>query len=74
MPRDYRVYLEDMLEAGEKIHRYSEGLSFNDFVSDEKTMDAVIRNLEILGEAAKQVPDFARQANPQVDWSRISGL
>ncbi len=74
MPRDYRVYLEDMLESAEKIGRYTERLSFEDFESDEKTVDAVIRNLEILGEAAKQVPKSVRLAHPQVDWTRISGL
>jgi uncharacterized protein with HEPN domain len=74
MPRDYKVYLEDMLGAVEKILRYTRGLSLDDLLLDEKTMDAVIRNLEILGEAAKRVPDFARRANPEVDWSRISGL
>jgi uncharacterized protein with HEPN domain len=74
MPRDYKVYLEDMIDAGEKIRRYAKGLSFQDFSSDEKTVDAVVRNLEILGEAAKQVPEFVRLANPQVDWNRIAGL
>ena len=74
MPRDYKVYLEDMVEAGEKIRRYTEGLSFEAFASDEKTVDAVVRNLEILGEAAKQMPDSIRLANPLVDWTRISGL
>ena len=60
MPRDYRVFLEDMREAGAKARRYVEGFSFETFSSDEKTVDAVVRNLEILGEATKQVPDFVR--------------
>ena len=74
MPRDYKIYLEDMREAGEKIRRYSSGHSLNSFSADEKTVDAVVRNLEILGEAAKRVPEDVRLANPQVDWYRISGL
>jgi uncharacterized protein with HEPN domain len=74
MPRDYKVYVEDMREAGEKIRRYAEGLSFESFASDEKTVDAIVRNLEILGEAAKQVPDHVRIVHPHVDWYRISGL
>lgn len=74
MPRDYKVYLEDMLDAIQKIHRYMKGLSFEDFAQDEKTVDAVVRNLEILGEAVKQVPDSLRLEYPQVDWSRIAGL
>jgi len=74
MPRDYKVYLEDMLEAIQKIHRYMEGLSFESFALEEKTVDAVVRNLEILGEAVKQIPDSLRLEYPQVDWSRIAGL
>ena len=74
MPRDYRVYLEDMRQAGGKVQRYVEGLSFEAFALEEKTVDAVVRNLEILGEAAKQVPEAIRSAHPQVDWYRIAGL
>jgi uncharacterized protein with HEPN domain len=74
MPRDCEVYLEDMLQAIEKILRYSNALSFEAFSSDDKTLDAIVRNLEILGEAAKQVPDAIRQAYPTVDWAKISGL
>jgi uncharacterized protein with HEPN domain len=51
MPRDYRIFLEDMREAGAKARRYVEGLSFENFSSDEKTVDAVVRNLEVLGDA-----------------------
>ena len=74
MPRDYRIYLEDMREAGAKVRRYVEGLSFEAFAFDDKTIDAVVRNLEILGEAAKQVPESFRALHPQVDWYRIAGL
>jgi uncharacterized protein with HEPN domain len=74
MPRDYKVYLEDMLQAVEKILRYCSGLSFETFSADDKTLDAVVRNLEILGEAAKQVPDSIRKDYPAVDWMKISGL
>ena len=51
MPRDYKVYLEDILLAISKIQRYAQGLSRDDFASDDKTMDAVVRNLEVIGEA-----------------------
>jgi uncharacterized protein with HEPN domain len=56
MPRDYKVYLEDIAEAVRKIRSYTSSLSFQIFSSDIKTFDAVIRNLEIIGEATKQVP------------------
>lgn len=74
MSRDYRICLEDMREAGLKIRRYAEGLSFEVFSADEKTVDAVVRNLEILGEAAKRVPDSVRLANPEVEWYKLAGL
>jgi uncharacterized protein with HEPN domain len=74
MPRDYKIYLEDMLQAIDRVFRYTKGLSLEAFSSDEKTLDAVVRNLEILGEAAKQVPDSVRRIHPQVDWSKLSGL
>ncbi len=74
MPRDCRVHLEDMREAGRKVLRYVAGLSFEAFAAEEKTADAVVRNLEILGEAAKQVPDNFRSLHPEVDWYRIAGL
>lgn len=56
MPRDSKVYLEDILEAIRKIRIYTEGLSFEEFQKDSKTVDAVVRNLEIVGEAVKQLP------------------
>jgi uncharacterized protein with HEPN domain len=74
MRRDFKVYLDDMLRACEKVRLYTEGRSLDDFASDEKTMDAVVRNLEILGEASKQIPESIREANPGVEWSKISGL
>jgi len=61
MPRDSKVYLEDILEAIGKIRLYTAGLSFEDFCEDSKTKDAVVRNLEIIGEAAKQIPEALRE-------------
>ena len=49
MSRDYRLYLDDMLMAAEKVLRYTQGVDFTRFVDDEKTFDAVVRNLEIIG-------------------------
>ncbi|MGH7409937.1 MAG: HepT-like ribonuclease domain-containing protein [Candidatus Methylomirabilis sp.] len=74
MPRDYRVYLEDILEAIGKITRYTAGLSLKTFSEDSKTLDAVVRNLEVVGEAIKNVPDGVRLRYPAVDWRRIAGL
>ena len=74
MPRDYRVFLEDILEAITKIRRYTAGLSHDEFSKDEKTIDAIVRNLEVIGEAVKKVPAKVRSKHQQVDWKKIAGL
>ncbi|MCX7855683.1 MAG: DUF86 domain-containing protein [Anaerolineae bacterium] len=74
MSRDPRLYLEDICEACEKILRYTEGMGFYDFVEDERTFDAVVRNLEIVGEAARHISAEIRQRYPGVDWARIVAL
>ena len=74
MPRDYRISLEDILEAIRKVKAYTEGMSQKTFAADSKTLDAVVRNLEIVGEAMKKIPDEVRSKNPAVDWRKIAGL
>jgi uncharacterized protein with HEPN domain len=74
MPRDSRVYLEDILGAIGKIKRYTEGLSKQAFAGDEKTLDAVVRNLEVIGEAVKRLPAELRAREPGIDWAKIGGL
>jgi len=64
MKRDYRLYLDDILEAIEKIGEYVKGMSFDEFAEDTKTIDAVVRNFEIIGEAAKHIPLTLREAYP----------
>jgi uncharacterized protein with HEPN domain len=74
MPRDFRVYLEDISGAIGKIRRYTQELSKQTFAADEKTLDAVVRNLEVIGEAVKQLPAEFRAREPNVDWQKIAGL
>ena len=74
MSRDYSVYLEDVRDAIDRIRRYTDGLSREEFENDDKTVDAVVRNLEIIGEAIKQIPDTIRSAHPDVEWRKIAGL
>jgi uncharacterized protein with HEPN domain len=74
MPRDFRVYLEDILSAIQKVKSYTSGLSLQDFLQDDKTFDAVVRNLEVIGEAAKHLPDEARKRAPGINWKKIAGL
>jgi uncharacterized protein with HEPN domain len=57
MSRDYKVYLEDILEAVSKIRQFTAGLTLPVFSQDAKTLDAVVRNLEIIGEAVKRLPE-----------------
>ena len=74
MSRDLRLYLTDILIAGEKILRYTKGMNFENFVADERAFDAVIRNLQIIGEAVKNIPDDVRELNPEMEWRKIAGL
>lgn len=72
--RDIILLLDDMQQAAKKIKRYTKDLDFEMFISDDKTIDAVIRNFEVIGEAANRIdPDF-RDSNPEVEWKRIRGF
>ena len=53
---------------------YTVGLSYEQFLGDEKTIDAVIRNFEIIGEAANRLPEEIRDQHPNIDWHRIRGF
>ncbi len=74
MQRDYSVYLNDILAAISKIERYVNDLSFKEFIQDDMRVDAVVRNLEVIGEAAKHVPEEIRRKYPFIDWRKVSGL
>jgi len=74
MPRDYKTCLEDISDAIGKIGRYTAGHTSETLAADEKTLDAVIRNLEVIGEATKNIPDDVRASYPEVEWRRIAGL
>ena len=74
MPRDSRVYLDDILEATRKIMVYTGSLSRAAFLEDEKTLDAIVRNLEVIGEAVKKLPENLRAKHSAVEWKKIAGL
>lgn len=74
MPRDYRLHIDDMLAAVAKIRTYTQGMTYDAFAADSKTQDAVVRNLEIIGEAARMLPEEVRQRTAAVEWRKIVGL
>ena len=65
------MYLDDILNSIIRISEYIEGYSFTDFKKDYKTVDAVIRNFEIIGEAAKKLPDHIKEKYTEVPWSEM---
>jgi len=74
MSRDYRLYLDDILEAIKQIRSYVEGQDEESFANDRKTQDAVVRNLEIIGEAAKSLPDSFKETASEINWRKITGM
>jgi hypothetical protein len=72
--RDPKLLLDDILEAIEKIKKYTNGLSFETFIDDSKTIDAVIRNFEIIGEAANRLPEEFKDIYNSIDCFRIIGF
>jgi uncharacterized protein with HEPN domain len=72
--REVKLLLEDMLESLKKIRRYTNEISFEEFCSDDKTIDAVIRNFEIIGEAANRIPEEIKLDNPEIPWRSLVGL
>ena len=74
MSRDSKVYLEDILEAIRKIREFTSGTSLAALSKDAKTLDAVIRNLEVIGEAVKCLPEEIKSQQPDVEWRKVAGL
>ena len=74
MKRDFILYIADILQAMRKIEKYSKGLSFPKFSKDIKSIDAIVRNFEIIGEATKNIPKEIRRKYPQVPWKVMAGM
>lgn len=71
MSREWRFYLADMIEFAGLVLEYTEDYDQNQFVSDRKTYDATLRNLELIGEAATHIPDKVREANESIPWRQL---
>jgi len=72
--RTPKLLLEDIIESAKKILQYTKGISFEEFSKDNKTVDAVIRNFEIIGEASNLLPDEIKEKYSEIDWHRIRGF
>ncbi len=74
MPREYRLYLSDIVEALTRIQEYTKGMSYEDFKLSNITIDAVVRNLEVIGEAARRLPSETKARSPEIEWRKIVAL
>ena len=72
--RDIRDYLQDILEAIIDIENFVDNMTYEEFIKDKKTLKAVIRSIEIIGEASKQLPDPLKAKYPELPWKEISGM
>ena len=72
--RTHVDHLEDILESADKAMTFTTGMSYEDFAEDDKTVFAVIRALEVIGEATKRLPDDLRTRHPQIPWHSMAGM
>ena len=74
MSRNYDLYLQDVVTAADRVASYVEGVTRHEFETDQMRLDAVIRNLQIIGEAIKKIPDSLQKRYPNIPWQGIAGL
>lgn len=74
MHREPRVFLEDILTAAAKVEKFTDGLSYDDFMDNDLVSDAVIKNILVIGEATKKIPEEIRKLGPQVEWRKMGGM
>ena len=72
--RDYRDYLDDMITSIDDAISFIEGMEYKKFYQDKKTVNAVVRSLEILGEAGKKIPEKIRKKTQDIPWKQICGM
>ncbi|MCY3708785.1 MAG: DUF86 domain-containing protein [Caldilineaceae bacterium] len=71
--RPWRLHVLDMIEYSEKVLAYTEGMDRQAFIADGLIYDAALRNLQLMGEAAKRIPDEVRQAHSEIPWHALIG-
>ena len=72
--RELGDYIQDILEALGEVEEFTAGMQFEDFVEDKKTINAVVRSLEVIGEATKRIPDSLREKHSKIPWKRMAGM
>lgn len=72
--RDYKLLLQDILDSIIKIEKYIEGLTYEDYCSKDIVIDAVIRNLEVIGEASTHIPSEIKNKSPDIPWAKMKSM
>lgn len=72
MKRDYKLFIKDILVCIDKIEKFVGEMSFDEFINDEKTKSAVVREIEVMGEAAKNIPESIKERYKDIPWSQIA--
>jgi uncharacterized protein with HEPN domain len=72
--RDYRDYLQDILEAVDDIENFVDNMTYEQFVKDRKTLNAIVRSIEIIGEASKNIPESMKAKYKELPWKQMAGM
>lgn len=74
MKREFLDYVDDVIDAMSKVQKFTEAMGYEDFIKDDKTVFAVTRAIEIIGEAVKKMPSTVRKRYPQIPWKEMAGM
>ena len=72
--REIADYIDDISNAIAEVEEFTRGMNYEDFAADKKTVNAVIRSLEVLGEASKHIPASFRKKHPDIPWTKMAGM
>lgn len=72
--RVYTDYIQDILDSIQDIENFIQGMNYEEFRDDRKTINAVIRSIEIIGEASKKIPKSLRDSQPEIPWKKMAGM
>lgn len=72
--REYRDYIQDIIESINDIEVFTKNMCFENFIKDKKTINAVIRSIEVIGEATKKIPNTIRKKNPSIPWKKMADM